>query len=256
MDIEEKNNEEIKEKPKKHRKGLKKLLIFLIVLVMAVIILGIIFPGLIWTKNLGVTYTNADYKSILEKLNYIKDAVPAGNSADEYTYKYGEVKTVDVEFTSEEITAFFNENRPSYYALKNVQVKINDNGTIEASANVDVDYVLNDILGGDYSRDEIESEIPALGILPSHVNLYIKFSGVVTNNKSSAHISAVSVQGVSLPKNLIYSSEAKSVVNEGLNNLMSTYNSKTDSSFDNISVENGKIKFKAKVPSSLERIKN
>lgn len=249
-------NEVEKIVPKKKKKGLVKFITFLVIVGIIVVALGFIFPGLLWHKSLGVTYTSKDYDSVMEKLSYIKDVAPTGDSKDEYTYVYGSPVDVNVEFTSEELTAFFNENRPDYYALKNVQIKINDNGTIEAVATANVDYFLDEFLSGQYSREEINNEIPALGILPNNVNLYINFSGSVINNSTSARVDNVSVQGISIPSYLVNSSEAIGVVTSGCNNLMSIYNSNTGSSFNKIAIENGKIKFEGKVPSSLERIEN
>ena len=251
--------EEVKvEEPKKEKKkgkGFVKFLVFLIILAAIVVALGFIFPGLLWTKSLGVKYTEKDYKSMLEKLQYIKDETPTLDSADLYTYTYGSVKNVNVEFTSEELTAFFNENRPSYYALKNVQIKINSDGTIEAVANANVDYFLNEFLSGDFSKEDIKEQIPALGLLPNTVNLYINFGGSVVNNKANAIVNSVQVQGVTIPNKFVNSNEAINVINDGCNNIMNSYNTKTGSTFKKIAIEDSKVKFEGSVPSSLERIK-
>lgn len=247
---------EISEKKsiKKKRNWFKGLLIFILVVIIIVIILGFLFPGLLWVKDLGVRYSKADYDNIMNKLNYIKDATPIGDDANQYQYIYGDVKDVDIEFTSEEITAFFNEGRPSYYAIKNVQIKLNDDGSVEAVGSANVDYFLTNILSGKYSKAEIEKQMPALGILPSNVNLYLKFSGSVNNNISNINIASVSVQGIPIPSNILDTNEATSTVTDGLNNLIKDYNNKSGSSFDKIAVENKKVIFKGKIPTSLERI--
>lgn len=250
------NAEEVKIPLKKKKKGLVKFITFLVIASVMVMGIGFIFPGLLWQKSLGITYTTEDYNGMLEKLNYIKDAAPTEGTEGDYAYVYGSLKSVDVEFTSEELTAFFNENRPNYYALKNVQIRINNDGTIEASANANVDYFLNEVLGGEYSRDQINQQIPALGMLPSNVNLYLKFSGSVTDNRTSIDVSSASVQGMDIPSVYVDSSEAMSILSSGCDNIMNTYKSKTGSNFDKISIEDGVVKFKGSVPSSLERIKN
>ena len=250
------NGEGEKIPPKKKNSGLVKFITFLAIVGVIVLGLGFIFPGLLWQQSLGISYTTEDYNSILEKLSYIKDAAPTEGTESDYTYIYGSIKPVDVEFTSEELTAFFNENRPSYYALKNVQIRINNDGTIEASANANVDYFLDEVLGGEYSRYQINQQIPALGMLPSNVNLYLKFSGSVTDNKTTIDVSSASVQGIEIPSVYVNSSEAMSVLSSGCDNVMNTFSSKTGSTFNKISVEGGVIKFKGSVPSSLERIEN
>lgn len=240
-------------KKKKHG-FIKGILITLSVLVLVVVALGFIFPGLVWTRSLGVRYTQTDYNSIIDKLNYTKDAAPTGDSADLYNYVYGEPTNVDTEFTSEELTAFFNENRPSYYPLKNVQIKINEDGSIEVAAAANVDYFLNDVLGGKYTREQIQNEIPALGLLPDNVNIYLKFTGSVTNNISTIYIDLATVQGIEIPSNYTSSSSAINVIESSLNDFIAKLNAETGSNFESLTVQNGVLKFKGSVPSSLERI--
>lgn len=240
---------------KKIKKSLLKgFLITVSILVLVVVGLGFTFPGLIWTRSLGVTYTQTDYNSIMDKLNYTKDDAPTGDSKDLYNYIYGPANSVDTEFTSEELTAFFNENRPSYYPLKNVQVKINDDGTIEVSAAANVDYFLNDVLGGKYTRAQIENEIPTLGILPDNVNIYVKFTGSVTQNISYINVKALTVQGVAIPESYFSTATAANLISTGVNEFITKSNTETGSSYESIYVENGVVKFKGSIPSSLERV--
>jgi hypothetical protein len=240
---------------KKIKKNLLKgFLITVSILVLVILGLGFSFPGLIWTRSLGVTYTQTDYNSIMDKLNYTKDAAPTGDSKDLYNYIYGPANSVDTQFTSEELTAFFNENRPSYYPLKNVQVKINDDGTIELSASANVDYFLNDVLGGKYTREQIENEVPTLGILPDNVNIYVKFTGSVTQNISYINVKALTVQGVAISESYFSTASAANVISTGVNDFITKSNAETGSSYESIYVENGVVIFKGSVPSSLERV--
>lgn len=248
--------EEIVERTKepKKKKGLIKFITFLVMVGVIVLSLGFVFPGLLWTKSLGIKYTKEDYQSVMNKLNYVKDAAPTGSSKDEYDYIYGETTDINVEFTSEELTAFFNEGRPDYYAVKNVQIRVNADGTIEAVGSANVDYFLNEILGGKYSREEIKNEIPALGLLPKNVNLYLNVSGSVINNKSSINMNSVSVQGVPIPSTYVKSGEAVGTVTEGLDNVIAKGKTNSGLDVEKIVVENGKIVFKGKVPTSLKRV--
>lgn len=236
------------------KKILKGFLITISMIVVTVVGLGFAFPGLIWTRSLGVTYTQTDYNSIMDKLNYTKDDAPTGDSKDLYNYIYGPANSVDTEFTSEELTAFFNDNRPSYYPLKNVQVKINDDGTIELSAAANVDYFLNDVLGGKYTRAQIENEIPTIGILPDNVNIYVKFTGSVTQNISYINVKALTVQGVAISESYFSTATAANLISTGVNDFITKSNTETGSSYESIYVENGVIKFKGSIPSSLERV--
>lgn len=244
-----------KETNKKEYKYIKVLAITLSILVVVVIALGFMFPGLVWTKSLGVHYTQTDYNSIMNKLNYSKDAAPTGDSKDLYNYVYGEPTNIDIELTSEEITAFFNENRPSYYPIKNFQIRINMDGSIEIACSANVNFFLNDVLGGKYTREQIQNEIPALGLLPDNVNVYINFTGSIANNISNIYINSATVQGVDIPSKYINSNEAITNITKGVNDFITKVNTETGSNFESMTVGNGLIKFKGSVPSSLERIK-
>lgn len=239
--------------PKKRHRFLKGLLIFIITIVVILGALGFFIPGLLWAKDLGVKYSQADYESAIQKIEYIKDPAPTGESADEYVYTYGALKNISTEFTSAEITAFVNTNRPSYYAVKNAQVKINSDGSVEASGSVNVDYVLNEMLSGKYSRSQIMEEIPALGLLPSNVNLYIKGGGSVVNNDASVNVDSIEVQGISIPQKFVNSSEAASTVNGALNKVLSASNTKSGSNIEKLAPQDGKLLIIGEFPSSLER---
>ena len=256
MENEEKIVEEPKKEVKKKKCFLKKLLIFVVIISIIVFILGFILPGLLWPKDLGVEYTEADYKSMLVKLSYTKDEAPSNGDFEDYTYVYGNNNDVEVNFTSEEISAFFNENRPDYFPVKKVQVKINDDGSIEASGSINVEYVLNEFLSEEFSKEQIKDEIPALGLLPKNVNLYFKASGSITDNKVSPSVDSVAVQGITIPAKYSSSSEALDRIVDGINNLMVSYTKTTKTNFKSLKVEDSKIIFNGSVPSSLERIKN
>lgn len=240
-------------KKKNKKKLLKGFLITGSLLILFVTALGFIFPGLIWTKSLGIKYTQKDYNSIMNKLNYTKDDAPTEDSKDLYNYVYGPATNVDTQFTSEELTAFFNENRPSYYPLKNVQIKINKDDTIEISALVNIDYFLNNVIGGKYTKEAIENKIPAFGILPANVNIYVKFTGSVTKNISNVNVYSATVQGVAIPDKYYASASIGSTLSSSINDFILKSNAETGSNYENISVENGVLNFNGSVPSSLKR---
>lgn len=239
--------------PKKKHRLLKTLGAIVIIIAVITVSLGFFFPGLLWTKDLGVRYSEADYKSIMAKLDYIKDAVPTGESKDGYVYTYGKTTNISTEFTSAEITAFVNTGRPDYFAVKNVQVRINKDGTVDASGIVNVDYFLSEVLSGKFSREQIAKEIPALGFLPSSVNLALNIDGGIANNKASGSINSAEVQGIPIPTEYVNSDEAVSTVTGGLNNMLSKNNSKSGSVFEKLAIENEKVVLTGKFPSSLTR---
>jgi len=241
------------EKPKRKHKILKRLIIAVSIIVTVILVLGFMFPGLLWTRSLGVGYTKQDYDSFMKKMQYIKDTTPTGNSESAYNYVFGKPVAISTEFTSSELTAFANYNRPSYYAAKNVQIRVNKDGTIEASGKVNVDYVLNEIIGGKFTREQIVKEMPALGILPENVNLYLSIGGSITNNSANIIPNSLSVQGIPIPEKYVKSSESISTVTTGINNYIIKNNAKSGASVEKVVVENEKLVIKGMFPESLTR---
>lgn len=253
MEEKEKSNEnsckEIKARGK--RALLRGLLIFLVIVSVIVLSLGVAFPGLLWSRNLGVKYSQADYESVMNKLNYTKDETLSTGETGQYEYVYSEVSNIDVELTSGELTAFFNEGRPSNFPLKNVQIKINDDNTIEATVTTNVDYALKEFLGNRYTREQIKQEIAGLDILPENVNLYLKFNGFIINNLSNINLILATVQGIYVPDEYVKSSEVKDAIAEGLNQIMNKFNNESGASFDSVTIEGSRVLFKGKLPATL-----
>lgn len=240
-----------KTKPKKRHRFIKFLISFVIIIAIAVLSLNHFVPGLLTTKDLGVKYSNEDYESAVSKLSTIRELLPSLSTQNDTTYNYGETKDIDIRLTSAEITAFLNTDKSTEFAAKNCQVSINNDNTIEASGAINVDYFLSEILNGKISREQIVKEIPALGILPSYVNLYIDFSGSIIDNQSSASINSVAVQGITIPNEFVNSKEATDVFTTGINTFLSKNNEITGSSIDTLIAENNEVVLKGKFPSSV-----
>ena len=84
---------------------------WLIVLLSVILVLGLLvvgagfaFPGLLWMRSLGVTYTQADLDSANAKLGDFGRLLREAGEGD-VTVRIGEPIPVSVELTSEELTA-------------------------------------------------------------------------------------------------------------------------------------------------------
>lgn len=213
------------EKPKRAKKkarGLKILLIIIIVIIAIIFILGFLFPGLLWTRNLGVTYTQEDYEKISEKIQLSR----------------GEL--IDAEFTSEELTAYVNEMASDQNIAKNIQIKLEQKDVIKASGSVNIDYVLNELLAGKYSKEQLENEFPALGILPENLNVYLDLEGSIKNNTVNTQVKDVQIQGISI-SSIIDMNEVSSEMNKEMNNMLS------GSDIEELSIIDGKLVLKGKL---------
>lgn len=244
-----------KQPKKKKKKGcLIGLLLFLVIVVSIFVCAAILLPGFFRPKDLGIKPSEAAYESAVAKLNYQKDAAPSAGKAEDYNYIYGEPKEINTSLTSEELTSFFNYNRPEFYALKKVQIKINPDDTVDFSASVDTSYLIDKVLAGKYSEKAIADAFPLAKAIPGSVNVYAKLSGEIADNKAvDFAFSHIEVMGVGLPAELYATESAKTEISSILDNFLANIAEKTKGSFTSVAVENGELQLSGMLPSSLKR---
>lgn len=238
---------------KKKHGCLTALIIVIVILALAAAAVYFLVPGLLRPYDLGIKSTREAYERSMEKMGISKDTSPVSGTADDYKITYGASHAVDTALTSEEITSFFNENRPPYYAVKDVQVRINGDGSIEASGRLDTSYVFNKMLYGQYSKQDAQSALPMLGLIPDNVNIYFKVTGGVEDNQvHGLNVESVSVMGIGLPQSLIASAEP--FVTQVLDIYIAKECARVGASIESVDVSNGKLDFNGSLPSSITRI--
>lgn len=239
-------------RPKKHG-GLIALLIVIIVLLGGFIAVTFLVPGLVLPVNLGVKSTYEGYVNAMDKLGLQKDEAPKTGEAEDYSVVYSGSHAVDTALTSEELTSFVTENRPPYFAVKNVQIRINEDGTIEASGKLETSYVFEQVLDGNYTIEDAKRALPMLGLIPANVNLYAKFTGsVVDNHIEGLDVDSISVMGITIPNDLIESNETFIV--DTIDGFIERVNAKSGADIELMAVENGKLDIKGNMPSYIERV--
>jgi hypothetical protein len=238
------------QKAKRKHKFLKFIIGLIIIIAAILLTVNFAFPGLITTRDLGVKYSSSDYDSAAAKLSTIKELLT--NLPNMPDYNYGASKNIDISLNSSEITAFINTGNTVKYAVNNYQVLINPDGTIEMSGAVNVNFFLKEILSNKISKEQIVKEIPALVFLPSSVNLYMKFSGEIIANKSSAKIKDVAVQGITIPAEYINTNEAASTFTGGIDSFLAKNNSITGASIDSLTTKDGLVNLSAKIPNTID----
>ncbi|MFZ5353426.1 MAG: zinc ribbon domain-containing protein [Bacillota bacterium] len=242
-------------KSKRKSRFLKRLLVFFIVVAVVITTIYFIVPGVSKPIDLSIKASKEAYEAALSKLDFSKDNSPEAGDAEDYKYVYGDLHEIEVSLTSEELTSFFNINRPKYYALKNVQVRVNKDDTIETSATINTSYVLDKVLGGEYDREDVRRVMPMLGLLPENINIYCRFSGEIENNSlNELCLYNASVMGIPIPQSLLSSSDSTSFVKETINNYISRITEKSNTKYEAIKAANESIVIKGQIPSSLSRI--
>jgi hypothetical protein len=156
--------------------------------------------------DLGVKYTPSDLASANSKLGVTYKTLPSTENGYASLSRSGE-KQVTASFTSAELTALFNDHSAKwkYYPIKDIQVKIGNDGTVELSG-----VLLVNRFGGLADALEIpegaRSQVrPYLSYISSNPSIYIKGSLSVANNVVQSNVQAVQVGKFSVPINQIQS---------------------------------------------------
>jgi len=180
---------------------------------------GVYAFGLIGTpkpKNLGINYTEADWQTSQGK-SQIKTEIVAATVPLE-AIKYQGSHPVTQSFTSQELTAEANKRTWQYLPFKNIQIRINQDGSTEVSGNLNTSIVTEYLTAvGGLSLKEAEivkSYVPIQG-MPT---FYLKGAGSVENNKISLNLQSVQVGPVSIPTGYInqYQSTVVTFLNDRL----------------------------------------
>lgn len=190
------------------RKGHVGLWITIIIL-LSVIAAGVWFVCSIFAfkpKDLGVTYTDADYQSALAKtgveitfdgmsgeaLEAYKDTLGDTKlNIQDYKWEFSDFQPKSFTLTPAEATAFLNEIAPAFWWFDNLQVKAYPDGTMEGSSTADIARLKTDL----YSDVAAQVPIP----LPDNVNIYSKGVIGIANNRLTGNPQAFEVGFVPLP---------------------------------------------------------
>jgi hypothetical protein len=172
--------------------------LLLIVVVGSILAYKYVFSGT--PRDLGVKYTEAD-KATAYANNGVESAVITPSQDNPSGIKYEGQKDIKTSFSSAEITALNNSVKWVNYPISNLQIKINPDGTGEASGTLDVRKILSWI-SFTHSVSEIESKVEQyhIGLNPP---FYLKGKVSVVNNQVTLVPQTVEVGKITLPSNIV-----------------------------------------------------
>ena len=205
---------------KKSHKGrniLIGVIIFLaVILIIPVLIAGYfgLVPGVASimgatkAKDLGVTYTPADYQNFLAKtqtnLQNFSNAPDNPERPGKKIVFANPVTVTNQTVSQEELTAAINESGWAWMPIDNAQVKLSNN-TVEISGNMQLDYIAEFIsfIGGvGYSQSDIDQAISWGKKFVNNAPIYIKAEGSVTNNQLQLNVQEVKIGRFNVPTNI------------------------------------------------------
>ncbi|MCX6098209.1 MAG: hypothetical protein NTZ77_07055 [Caldiserica bacterium] len=243
---------------------IRRLLVVLVVIVIAVILglgyLGVV-PGVSRLlgsdkpRELGVTYTDTDLKSILSK-NRVQRVVLESAPDIKSSFVLKGSQAVDNVFTDKEITARLGQESDWLFnPFTDVQVKIGENGIVEASGIVHVDRLRAYAEATGVPQEEINAiaqgmdkyKIPR-GSFPA----YVKGTLSIKDDELDINLSELNIGKIPVPEALY--SQAKSAF-EGFVHERLTSGGYGSLDIKSLSFSNGKMSFSGSIPKVITTAK-
>jgi len=197
-------------------------------------------------KNLGQNVTREDSLAAQSKASVEIIALPSGTT-DKDGYIPQGTKNLDTTFSSKEITALLNNRTWKNFPAKNVQVKINPDGSLESSGLLIVSRALPFAEGLGYSAEEVKQAMTKYKLPSVEIPYYISGFGEVKNNDISLSISSLKIGAIPLPQSMTgpLAEEATAFLESLINRYQDNF------SAESITSQNGQINFKGRVAEKI-----
>lgn len=195
-------------------------------------------------RDLGVTFTQEDFNSGRAKTgkNHI---TLSSDLPPKESLKYSGSRALNTSFTYQELTALVY-NRPwKYYPVKDVKIKISDDGVVESSGILIVDRIIPCLQAFGVESQEAENIINRLNFLKGNPAFYVKGKGSITNNIVDIDLISLEIGRISIPLNLIGENERK--IDSFLEERLKTV---TGLSIKSLTLKNGKLFFNGTFPTT------
>lgn len=223
------------------------LTIFILIVLVAATALGVvpILSNLVGAgpKDLGIRITIEESKNARDKVGTEIISLSVGTDISK-DYTLEGKRDEDFIMDSQELTAYSN-NRPwKNYPVKNLQIKIHDNGSLESSGILVISKAMPYAMALGYSESQIRDAMQKYNIPPFEVPFYIAGNGSVTNNQVTVNASTIKVGFVTIPQQIVsqVNGEAASVLTDIIHKHSSSLK------VDSLTFDNGNMHFKGQSP--------
>lgn len=214
------------------------------ILCVVTILYGSYAFGLIGTpkaKDLGVRFTQQDFVSMEEKSGVKHETLVASGSE---IIRYSGSHDVDNSFSSEDFSAFAQYASWKYLPFSNVQIRINSDGTVEASGNMNTSKLADYLMGAGGVTGEEAGKIKSYVPISGNPTFYIKVGGGMKENTlQNFSIQSAQIGPVSIPSSFIstYIGRVETFLNDRVRALPGAY-------VKSLTIENGKMHYQGKLP--------
>jgi hypothetical protein len=234
---------------------MKKILISLIVLVLIITVLlaylGVlpfISPLMAKPRDLGVKSDPGLVKSF-DATHEMKNELPGGVVPEDREPNYSGSKELDVLITSAEITSILEywKNQYGRTPIRDVQVKINSDGTGEASGILETATAILMAKQLGYSDVDIEKGKSYARFIAGDLPFYISGSVEVNNNQVKLNASEIEIGRVSLPMAI-----ADPVAKASANMVERRMQQVPGVDIEKLTLENGAVHLIGKIPDTIK----
>lgn len=226
---------------------MKGCLTFLLFLV-ALLIIGVWY--VFRPTVLGVRYTAEDVATAKQKLGVTQEALPSGATGK--TIIVSGSHPVDKTFSSRELTAIADNRHKvyAYFPFRNVQIRVNSDGSVEGSATVGFQDAVRYLLTLGVSQKDITEGAKKFNIPNATLPVYLKVSGSITNNQSNISVANATIARIPVPADYIqtYAPALNDLVEQVIQERQPSYN------VEKLEVVDGAIYFKGTSPDKEQAV--
>lgn len=151
-------------------------------------------------RNLGIVATQEGYDQYLTKANAV--IVPLDTMIEGKSIIYSGSQPITAAFTQEEVTSRLNFSTWKYMPIDQVQIKFNQDGSVEVAGRLRLDRLdgfINQVGGSQYSKADVDKGLAWLGVVMTNPPIYGKGTGSVVNNQVTAQIDYFEVGRLPVP---------------------------------------------------------
>jgi len=201
--------------------------------------------------KLGTTFTPQDYQSAIAKTGINMNDNLANLAVMKSDKVYGPPKPVNVDFTESEALAFLNLKPYPDKPVKDWQLRINDDNSVEISGLVNVEKIGNYATQYGVSADTVKQALDMVdkaGFLSEEVPVYAKGQASVVNGQLNFNVESLKVGKLSIP-----TAQVNSLESESNDMLRKVEQRAIGFTIINASIVNGKIHFEGTLPSTVNK---
>ncbi|MGV8171766.1 MAG: hypothetical protein ACP5OA_03685 [Candidatus Woesearchaeota archaeon] len=228
---------------KNHLKRFKVLYIVLGIIILIIVgaVIAVTMP-----KSLGVKYTKADMDSVNTKLGIAYTTLSASDNPAS-SLKISGAKTLDAEITESELTALLNQPSSQWknYPISDVQVKINDDGSVEMTGKILVkrfeEYSEATNMPDKYKSLADENA----KLVPVNPSFYYKGNYEIKDGKLEGNVEELKVGPLTVPKD--WTDNNKDFITGFVENRINSAGMQVE----NANFDGGKLNIQGIVPESI-----